>query len=187
MIGIKVSDEEYEELKRLAIPYMEPEDTVNDGIRKVIREMLGMKVDAEERTVENVLSGIPKPYWYLAEELVEELKNQISVETRLPSANAWADGDRWVTIKKMNPRSRRENVGSIHPRRFGFVAYIYDPTKGKEVDFKVGKDVRITEGKFDESQQFIEPLTEEEVKSGAEYRDVKNKILSAFWKAYEGL
>lgn len=186
---IKVSDEEFERLKEMAIPYMEPEDTVNDGIRKLIRDKLGIEVEGEERTVENLLNGLREPYKYLAKELIKEIENIGDVEITLPTPKAWIDGYRWVTFKKVNPKGRRENIGWIEPRGYGFQVSVYDSEKGDYTVLKIGKDVTIPEVKIKSNDDFdvLTAMTEEEVKAIEEYRKVKDMILNAFKKAHQVL
>lgn len=189
MKRIEVSDEEYEELKKRAIPLMEPEDTVATGIRKLIRKTFEMDTGVEEKTVENVLEAIPEPYRYLAEEVVEEISSQMDVEYAFPGTEVWEEQSiRWVNFKKLNPRGRKAVLGGIDQRQFGCVIWVYDPNKREDVDFKLGKDYRIPEVKEpNEDSLILTPLTKEEVVKEPEYQELKKSLINAFWKAYNSL
>jgi len=178
MVKIEVSEEEFEALKRVAMPLMKPDDTVNDGIRKWIRMQLGL--DVKDRTIEGVLECIPEGvYRELAEDILNELKNRMDVKYTLPSKEAWARGDRWITIKKTNPRGKREVIGWLGPRKYGFILYVFDPIKGDYTEFKIGKDLTcITAKELGEGAFTFE-------KDESAYEEIKSKIIEAFQRAYE--
>ncbi len=187
---IKVSIDVYEELKELALPYMEPEDTVNDAIEKVIRIWLEKCKDVvrgpTEPTIEGVLERIPEPYRHLAKEIIEGVRNfekdalvvdeevsvqRVGIEITLPSDKAWREGYRWITFKKEMPRGRRKIIGWIEPRNYGFLIGIYDPSKKRDIKLRIGKDQEFTVTKIGDNR----------------YKEIKNKILSMLKKAFEAL
>lgn len=188
MKQIFVDEEEFEALKRQAIPLMESEDTINDGIRKFIRKCLGL--DTEKRTIEDVLNEIgASTHRYLAEDIIEEIKNRFDVKISLPGSEAWSKGGRWITFKKSEARGRKEVVGWIEPRRYGFLVRIYDPEREKDKIFRIGRDEGLKLPMLEpaEDMDLLVELSEDEIRKVPEYGSIKNKILDAFEKAYKSL
>ncbi len=194
MAAIELSKGVFEALKELAIPLMGPKDTLNDAIEKVIRIWLEncrdtISAELDGPSVDEVLKEIPVPYRYLSKEIVEWVKGketkahdyqnsgwqiveEVGVKITLPSDKAWREGYRWITFKKEIPmRGRREIIGWIEPRNYGFLMGIYDPVKKDDVKLRIGKD----------------PELRFAGKGNNKYVEIKNKILSMLERAFEAL
>lgn len=141
---IFVSDDVYDALKNTALEYMDTGDTLNDGIRKWIRDELGM--DLKDPTIEDVIDLIPENNKEEAIYLYNKLKSVFGLKVELPDPKKFKKRRNvCLTLKKYKPRTVQSRVAIIYPRYYGILLRVFKPHytkygKGKEryVDFKIG-------------------------------------------------
>ena len=157
MPSINLPDDVYDELCRRAIEKMKPKETLEEGIIKVLRELLGLK---QVDNLSIVLNEIPPSQRANAEDLINELQS-LSLKFSLPSDRAWEEGYRWIGFKVPNPTGRKELAGSLEPRRYGFIVYVFNP-QGDYDRYKIGQSHRYPDVKqeiLDRIKEAIEYLT----------------------------
>jgi len=133
---IDLPDDVFDELRKRAVKKMRQNDTLRDGIVKVLRELLGLE-QVDKLSV--VLNEIHTSQRANAEDLINELQS-LGLKFGFPSDKAWSNGCRWVTFKVPNPRGRREIVGSLEPRRYGFIVYVSNPQTNDYDSYRIGLD-----------------------------------------------
>lgn len=183
-IEVWLEDDVYEALIKEVIPLLSADDKISDGIAKWIKQKLGM--DIKELNIDDFLNAVPDNFAgvnfrELCKDLVDELKKNDGITIALPSKDAWRKyKQKWITIKKKQPKGRRVNIGWIESRDKGFVVYVYNPEK-RDYEKITVSILQVTESKPTNS------IWEEIVFSVDKWNKLKKEILELFNRAYHSI
>jgi len=146
-------------------------------------------MDIKDLNIDDFLNAVPDDYMgvnfrELCKELVDELKKNDGITIALPSKDAWRKyKQKWITIKKKQPKGRRVNIGWIESRDKGFVVWTFNPEK-RDYEKIIVSASQVTESKPIKIEDSIVELVDFSVDK---WNELKKEILELFNRAYHSI